>query len=145
MGSRQNAIKQIFIPYYEWEDYINGMWNNGNDNQLKDAVIFTSNYIEYGNAMAEVIKAWPKTMLNSLTNLSINRKAFLGHCAVSYKLNIPESITRQAWGLLTNEQRFKANEIAQKHINNYDYEYKKSIIKLHKGLGKQMLFKWNSR
>lgn len=135
-------MKQVFIPYYEWEDFKNGMWDKGHESQLNDAIEFTSDHIKYGAAMGEVIIKWPKTMLNSLTNTSINRLAFLGHCAVCYKLNIPESITRQAWGLLTETQRVNANKIALYHIKKWELNYAESNRKIYKGLGKQMLFEW---
>jgi len=137
-------LKQVFIHYYEWEDFINGMWDRGNENQLKHAIDFTSDHVKYGEAMEEVIKAWPKTMLNSLTNKSINRLAFLGHCAVCYKIKIPESITREAWGLLTEQQRVNANKIALYHVKQWELNYAESNRKIHKGLGKQMLFEWDS-
>lgn len=142
MGSGKRRLKQIFIPYWEWEDWINGMWVRGNDEQLQPAIDFTADWVVYGNAMGEVIQAWPRTMLNSMTNLSINRRAFLGHCAVTFKLGIPESTTRKAWGLLTNEQRFNADEIAEKHIKHWEHEHKRKNISLHKGMGRQMLFEW---
>jgi len=140
MGGRSRKIKQIFIPYWEWEDWINGMWNKGDESRLQDAIEFTGDWQRYGSAMGEVIEAWPRTMLNSLTNPSINRRAFLGHCAVCFKLGIQESITRQAWGLLTNQQRYDADAIAEKHIHHYELQRKNTS--LHKGLGKQMLFEW---
>ncbi len=142
MGSRRSSIKQVFIPYWEWEDWINGMWGKGTGMQLQQAIEFTGDHVRYGEAMGEVIIAWPRTMINSLTNKSINRRAFLGHCAVCFKLGIPESVTREAWGLLTEQQRFDADAIAEKHIKHWEYEYSRSFIKLHKGLGEQMLFEW---
>lgn len=135
-------IKQIFVPYTEWEDWLNGMWRRGDESLLQPAIEFTGDWVKYGDAMGEVIEAWPKTVLNSFTNASINRRAFLGHCAACFKLQIPESITRQAWGLLTDQQRFDADAIAEKHIKHWEYEYKRSLTKLHKGLGVQMLFEW---
>ena len=120
------------------------MWSKGSDEQLQPAIEFTGDWERYGEAMGEVIQAWPRTMLNSLTNTSINRRAFLGHCAVCFKLQIPESITRQAWGLLTDQQRYDADAIAEKHIKHWEYEYSRSLIKLHKGLGTQMLFEWTT-
>ena len=140
MGSIVRKIKQVFVPYYEWEDWINGMWEKGDEARLQDAIDFTGDWQRYGAAMGEVIEAWPKTMLNSLTNPSINRRAFLGHCAVCYKLGIQESITRLAWALLTNQQRYDADSIAEKHIRHYELERKNTG--LHKGVGKQMLFEW---
>ena len=144
MGSRQGLIKQQWVPYWEWEDWKNGMWNKGDETRLQEAIEFTGNWQIYGEAMGEVINAWPKTMLNNMSNLSINRRAFLGHCAVSYKLKIPESITRKAWGFLTYQQRYDADNIAEKHIKHWEYEYKRSVIKLHKNLGVQMLFEWDT-
>jgi hypothetical protein len=115
----QNQIKQVWIPYYEWEDYLNGMWNKSVNNEpelLAKAIEFTSNHILYGSAMIRVIDAWPKTMINSLTNKSINQKAFVGHCAVSFELGIPEYITRKAWKELTDKQRVLADNEALKAI-----------------------------
>lgn len=142
--TRMATIKQMYVPYWEWEDYINGMWRRVSANEeaemLKAAIEFTGDHVRYGEAMLEVSKEWPKTMLNSLTNQSINRRAFIGHCAVCYKLNIPEYITRQAWKELTDEQRWLADDIAEKTIKHYLNETRNS--RLHKDMGKQMLFEW---
>ena len=131
-------IKQVFVPYWEWEDWHAGMWSKSkNEKQdLITAIEFTSQWELYGSAMGEVIKAWPRTMLNSLTNSSINRRAFLGHCAVCFKFGIPEYITRMAWKELTDQQRFDADAIAEKHIINYE----RKDTKIHPGLGTKMLF-----
>lgn len=115
---------RIYIPYWEWEDWINGMWSVGDESRLQEAIKFTSDHILYGNAMMEVISAWPRTMLNSLTNTSINRRAFLGHCAVCYKLGIQESITRAAWKFLTDQQRVAADDEATKHIKEYERSHR---------------------
>jgi hypothetical protein len=144
---RTATIKQVYIPYWEWEDYINGMWLKAPKEQesemLIKAIEFTGNHIKYGLAMLEVSKKWPKTMLNNLTNQSINRRAFIGHCAVKYKIGIPEYITRMAWKELTDKQRFLADNIAEKTIKHYLNETRNS--RLHKNLGKQMLFEWPAR
>ncbi len=136
-------MKQQYIPWDQWEDYKNGMWRKlireDEPEFLRLAIEFTGDWVRYGEAMGEVMAAWPRTMLNSLTNKSINRRAFLGHCAVSFKINCPEYITRQAWALLTNEQRFYADEIAEKHIKSYEINFAAKNRNLYKGLGEQML------
>jgi hypothetical protein len=109
------------------------MW--GKQGDLQATVEFTGDWQRYGAAMGEVITAWPRTMLNSLTNTSINRRAFLGHCAVCYKLGICESVTREAWGLLTEQQRVDADTVAEKHIKIYE----RAHIELHKNVGAKML------
>lgn len=119
-------MKQVWVPYWEWEDWINGMWRKveNEDELLKQAIEFTGDHEKYGSAMNEVIFAWPRTMLNSLTNKSINRRAFVGHCAVQNKINIPEYITRMAWKSLTNMQRILADIEAEKAIKNWELWYK---------------------
>lgn len=127
-------IEQIYIPYWEWEDFINGMWSKGDETRLQEAIEFTGNHVKYGAAMKEVIIAWPRTMLNSLTNPSINKRAFLGHCAVMFKLGIQESITRMAWKQLTDQQRYDADKVAQNTIDDYRSK------QVHKVMGGALLF-----
>ena len=107
-------IKQQFVPWWEWEDYINGMWRklpkDEEPEAIERAIEFTGDWLRYGKAMQSVSMAWPRTMLNSLSNKSINRRAFIGHCAVTFEIGIPEYITRLAWAELTNEQRFHADQ-----------------------------------
>ena len=116
------------------------MWGKYDERRLNEAIEFTGDCHKYGEAMGQVIEVWPRTMLNSLTNTSINRRAFLGHCAVCFKLGITESTTRAAWKLLTDQQRFDADAIAEKHIRHYEHERKNTVV--HKGLGVQMLLQW---
>ena len=137
-------MKQVYIPYWQWEDFINGMWRKLPKEQepemLQIAIEFTGDHISYGNAMKEVSTAWPQTMLNSLTNLNTNRRAFLGHCACQYKINCPEYITRQAWGKLTDLQRWLADDIAQKTINKWIIEHEKKDRAVYQNMGAEMLF-----
>lgn len=116
-------MKQVYVPYWEWEDWLNGMWAKGSEDRLQEAIEFTGDWERYGNAMKEVIVAWPRTMLNSLTNPSINKRAFLGHCAVCFKIGITEDIVRMAWKRLTDEQRRLADKVAQETIDEWKRKY----------------------
>lgn len=130
-------MTRFYVPYWEWEDWKNGMWGKS-DNEERDlahAIEFTGDHVRYGDAMKTVISAWPYTMLNSLTNTGTNRRAFLGHCAVTFATGIPEYITRMAWKHLTDTQRESADAQAQKCINEYETEYKRVC----EGLGEQVL------
>ena len=141
-------MKQIYIPYWDWEDWINGMWRKLSTEEepemLQTAIQFTGDHIKYGNAMKEVVVKWPNTMLNSLTNVSINRRAFLGHCACQFKINCPEYITREAWHKLTDRQRYLADKVAQETINKWVFEYEEKNRGVHKDMGKQMLLEWHT-
>ena len=108
----------------------------------KSPVTFTGDHIRYGSAMKRVIKAWPRTMINSLTNKGINRRAFLGHCACTFEFNCPEYITRMAWKRLTNDQRYLADKVAQETINKWCVDYEEKNRGIYKDVGEQMLFEW---
>lgn len=124
---KNTLIKQVWIPYWDWEDWINGMWRKLKPEEEKGflikAIEFTGDHFSYGTAMIEVIKAWPKTMANSLTNSSINKRAFVGHCACSFRFNCPEYITRQAWKELANRQRELADMQATNAIEQWKKDY----------------------
>ena len=66
-------------------------------------------------------------MENHLTNVSINRKAFLGHCAVFFKHQIPEYIVRKAWRNLTIKQQVLADNVAQQTIKEWELWYKRKL------------------
>ena len=142
-------MKQHFVPWWEWEDYINGMWRKIPRDQepveIQKAIDFTGDWLRYGDAMWEVANAWPKTMLNSLTNTSINRRAFLGHCAVTFKIGVPEYITRLAWAELTNEQRFYADKQADKYIKEWQHHHARTDRTVHQKMGRQMLLWGDTR
>jgi hypothetical protein len=132
-------MRQIYIPYYKWECFNNGMWKKVNDKKteselLDKAVLFTGNHIVYGKAMGKAIVLWKYSMLNFLTNKSMNRKAYLGHCAVFVEKQIPEYIVRMAWKRLTDKQRELADLEAEKYIKEWELHYmKKSMIILKLG------------
>lgn len=117
------SVKQVWVQYTLWEDFKAGMWRRVTPEEhkllLPIAVDFMANSVMYGKAMSEVLVAWPNTMLNGLTNSSINRKAFLGHCACCYKIQMPESVTRAAWWMLTEQQRVDADEQAMINIESW--------------------------
>lgn len=153
MGRGTN-LKQQYVPYWKWECYKSGMWSRVSKEDeaimLKKAIDFTSNHIDYGDAMRDVVFKWKYSMINFLTNKSINRKAYLGHCAVFYKLQIPEYIVRMAWKKLTDNQRILANLEAEKTIKLWEakqLEKSTNTLKIGKGdvtkMGFQMKLQLN--
>lgn len=117
-------MKRVYIPYTEWEDWENGMWNQtAPEGMIQKAIEFTGNAELYGSWMERVVNEWPRTMLNSLTNPSVNKRAFVGHCAVCLAIGCPEYITRLAWKQLNQEQRDAADEMAEKIISAWFKRY----------------------
>lgn len=133
-------MNQVYTPYTKWECYKNGMWSkvdvSSEQKMLQIAIDFTSDHVSYGSAMREVVFAWENSMINFLTNKSINRRAYLGHCAVSFKLGIPEYIVRMAWKHLTPKQQQLADLVAEKTIKEWEIWYMRKLKNISK-LGRQ--------
>lgn len=132
-------MNQQYERYDKWECYLAGMWDRVDlvteTEMLQIAIEFTGNHVLYGIAMRRVINEWKYCLAHHLTDLSINRKAYIGHCAVCLELGIPEYITRKAWAYLTEEQRNLANQQAENTIKEYETRNKE----LHQKMGRQML------
>lgn len=130
-------MKQIYHPYTKWECFKNNMWKNPTKEEaeklLPIAVEFTSDHLKYGKAMHKVVLSWKYSCENFLSDKHINRKAWLGHAACSLELSLPESIVRQAWGVLTEDQRYLANKEADKYIREWERLFleKKASTQLH--------------
>ncbi len=108
---------QKFYHYTKWEDFQNGMYDEvkeGRAQRVQKAVKLLSNPKKLYEQMSRVTQEWKIATEQNLTNPSINHQAFLGQTACAIWQNIKEDETREAWGLLTNEQRYKANRIADR-------------------------------
>tara|TARA_R110000851_G_scaffold187318_1_gene337091 strand:- start:4875 stop:5300 length:426 start_codon:yes stop_codon:yes gene_type:complete len=137
----KRIFKRVYHHYLKWEEIKTNMWGVVEDKKqwLEAAVTFTGNHELYGRYMLEVIEKWPISCENSLTNMDLNRKAWIGHAAVALAINCPENIVREAWGLLSNEQRLLANKKADDAIRAWERSYLKDRG-IRQDVGEQMLF-----
>ena len=118
---------QIYHPYNLWEDYNNGMYRLvfiGEDILVSNAVKVLSTPILFDSICERLIKSWTISAAVNLTNISCNRRAWLGQAACCFEYSVPEILTRVAWNTLTEIQQKEANLIAQKHITIYENNYK---------------------
>ena len=122
-------LKRIWLPIDTWEEIGFNMWGEVANRRLflQRAVIFTGNHRLYGRYMQLVTVVWPNSCINALTDYNLNRKAWIGHAACALALRCPEDITRQAWGLLTNEQRILANRQADRAIQSWEMRYRAGL------------------
>ncbi len=141
-------MKQFYKEYNYWEDYINGMYefpnNEHEEKQVSLAIEVLSNKYLFMSICKEVLINWPISSKVNLTNKQCNRNAWLGQAACNYKYNVPEICTRTAWSKLSIEKQNEANDIANKVINSFELNYGKQDTEVREGLGKQMLFEWDS-
>ncbi len=126
-------MKRKFYHYEKWEDYKNGMFSSTNkierEDQIKQAISILSNKKLCFKSMLKVINSWPIACEHNLTNLEQNRKAWLGQAACNIELKINEENTRLSWVRLTDEQRKKANSIADIVIKEWERKYEKKLFK----------------
>ena len=119
---------RVYHDCRNWEEVAHNMWGEATDAKLalEQAVCFTGDHELYGSYMLRVAREWSISCENALTDYALNRKAWIGHAAVALALNIPEDITRKAWGLLSDEQRVLANREAERAIREWENAYAKS-------------------
>lgn len=139
-------LKRIWLPIDTWEEIGFNMWGDAPNRRiaLYRAQIFTGNHRLYGRYMQRVTFEWPNSCINALTDYNLNRKAWIGHAACALALRCPEDITRQAWGLLTNEQRTLANRQADRAICAWEMRYSASLG-IRADVEKPLLFARHSR
>jgi len=141
-----NYIKRIWHSFHHWEDI--GMWRDVTKEEktqlLNIAIEFTGNHLLYGENMLKVIDEFPIAAEHNLTDLGMNRRAWIGHAACYLATGCPEYITRAAWSQLTDEQRELANRQADNAIASWEDKYAKKNKELDKEMGRQGIFEWNT-
>lgn len=119
-------MKRIFHPVDTWEEMEANMWGEvvNRKSALDRAIKFTGDHRLYGRWMLRVVKEWKFSCENSLTDLNLNRRAWVGHAAVAMALGIPEDITRLAWAKLSDEQQLLANREAERAIALWEQSHR---------------------
>lgn len=121
-------MKQIFYHYTRWEDFQNGMYNeikDGRSERIKKAVDILSDLNLLYEQMTRVTQEWKCATEQNFTDNSVNHQAFLGQTACNIYAGIKEDETREAWGRLTNEQRYKANKVADRVYSEWLKRYQR--------------------
>lgn len=118
-------FKRVYHHYLDWEEIDSNMWGSVTNKQkyLEKAIEFTGDHKKYGRFMQKVVDTWKVSCENALTDYSLNRRAWVGHAACALALGCPESITREAWGKLTDEQQLLANKEADRAIKLWENNY----------------------
>jgi len=122
-------MERVYLTYWFWEDYKSGFYNNifGKEKKIKiEKVLEMFNDKEKTMFfMNKVIKCWTFSCEHNFTNPSLNRIAYLGQAACCMYSEIPNTITMEAWSLLSKDVKDYANEIARQTIEKWEINYKK--------------------
>lgn len=121
-------MRQVYYHYTKWEDFQNGMYNEvkeGRADRVRQAATLLADTELLYEQMTRVTKEWTYATEQNFTDNSINHQAFLGQTACNIYAGIKEDETREAWGTLTNEQRYKANKVADRVYSEWRHAYER--------------------
>lgn len=114
---------RIFHTFDKWESVEYGFYNQTHpklttlqcEYKYKELL---SKPDEFDKVLNKLIPEWKYSCEHNLTNKSLNRIAWLGQAAVSYKYNVPSKFS-SGWSLLTEQEQENANQVAFKHLNTW--------------------------
>lgn len=117
-------IERIYHPFNLWEDYEKGFYNNCSGQEKKEKIQLAVNLFCNTEClevyMERVVKEWFYSCEHNLTNPSMNKIAYIGQAACALYASIPNTVTMEAWSLVPDEYKQKADEIAQRCINVWE-------------------------
>lgn len=117
-------MEQYFTEYTNWECWQNGMYRDANKEEYNEMVLSAIECLRNPeNAMLSVVCEWDNSTRENLTDRKSNRKSWIGQAACCYQSGCNERATRQAWSMLTKEERDNANTIANKVIELWERDY----------------------
>lgn len=124
---------RVCHPYTDWEDWAAGMYGSppkGALRQLGRAADLLSDVQAFYVAASEMVMAWPVAAEQNLSNVSRNRRAWVGQAACCYAVGVPESVTKLAWHTMTRGARDRANRIADDVIADWGAtrEYRQATL-----------------
>lgn len=121
-------MERVYHRYEDWECFKNGFFKNisGEEKKLKSLKVIEifTNEKETEFLMLRVVKEWINSSEHNLTNLGLNRVAWLGQSACCIGEGLPYKITMETWRLVPEKDRIKACEIAQEIITDYEKQQK---------------------
>jgi len=121
-------MQRIYHPYHLWEDYKAGFYDNlsgKNKDALVEKVIelFSSKELTE-QFMKRVTSEWIYSCEHNLSNISLNRIAYIGQGACCVFAGVPSDITMFAWSKVKKENRDEADKIALSVLNDWENLHK---------------------
>jgi hypothetical protein len=137
-------MKQIFEPFWKWEDFLNGMYDYPTPSQhrkfVNASIGLLSDPGQFRKVAIKMVVSWPVSASVNITNLNANRRAWIGQASCCFAVGSPEICTREAWKLLSEQCRIDANKEADFVIREYEALH----CDLHQDMEGPRLFAWTS-
>ena len=119
----KNNIKPVWNNYREWEDYKNGMYQNGNNKEIIKQCyeILTDDNLK--DNMTDTTKTYEISTKVNFTNKMFNPISWLGQATCNLLIGATAQEVCSAWMSMTKEQQGKANNIAKEVIKEWRDNY----------------------
>lgn len=117
-------MDRIYHRYENWECFKAGFFRNVSGEEKKElskkVIELFENSEKTKEFMLKVISEWIYSCEHNLTNISLNRVAWLGQSACCLYAKIPYSLTMENWRYVSDEKRKIACDIAEEIIKKYE-------------------------
>lgn len=127
-------MKRIYHHYSEWEDFKAGFYSDYSKSEINDfnqSVRYVFSSAEKTEQwMRNVLTHWPKSCEHNLTNVSMNRIAWLGQAACCYYGGVPCKATMFLWKFLDDKVQRRSDKIATKLIKEWEQKIKSENTQL---------------
>ena len=115
-------MRQRFHPYPLWEDWAAGMYRHEptNHDRVASAGSLLASTTSFLDTSTLVVVEWPYSTEHNLSDLSQNRRAWLGQASAAYRVGASQAETCIAWNTrMTEHERYAANHVADTVINSW--------------------------
>ena len=118
-------IKPVWEDYRNWEDYKNGMYENGHSDDIINQCyeILTSENLK--QEMYDTTITYEISTQVNFTNQMFNPVSWLGQATCNRLISATAQETCNAWMMMSKDQQEKANNIAKEVIEEWRKEYGK--------------------
>ena len=125
---------RIFHTYDKWECHEAGFYASNfqgkTADQCKEAYRdFLSNSNKFAATLKKVTSEWVNSCEHYLTNIAMNRIAWLGQASMCYATGIPSKYC-SGFSLLTGEQKEEANMVALEALNEWLIERDREAVSM---------------
>lgn len=101
------------MPWVEWEDYQAGLYRPDTDEGRQVASLeLLSDPDSFREAAVEMLREWAHSARHNLAHMWSGRNAWMGQATCCYVHGATGADTRAAWGLLSNGEQRRANDVA---------------------------------
>ncbi len=135
---------RVFHTYDKWECHKAGFYASNFDGKTSDEckqayADFLSDDDKFRTAVTSVINEWESSCEHYLTNIAMNRIAWLGQASMCYATGIPSKYC-SGFNLLSEDQKHCANLIALDALNDWLLMNERDPVELDEALsvGRQM-------